>query len=75
MIQEPQLFANEELFLKIKIKNLYEWLDINEDDREKYNSFYLKELNELCSILQEHKEYREMEIEERKIVKIKRIQK
>ena len=60
MNQELQLFTNEELFLKIK--NLYEWLDINEDDREKYNSFNLKELNKLYRILQKHKEYREMEI-------------
>ena len=73
MNQELQLFTNEELFLKIK--NLYEWLDINEDDREKYNSFNLKELNELYRILQKHKEYREMEIEERRIARIKRMQK
>ena len=73
MNQELQLFTNEELF--IKIKNLYEWLDINEDDREKYNSFNLKELDELYRILQKHKEYREMEIEERRIARIKRMQK
>jgi RNA polymerase-interacting CarD/CdnL/TRCF family regulator len=73
MNQELQLFTNEELF--IKIKNLYEWLDINEDDREKYNSFNLKELNELYRILQKHKEYRETEIEERRIARIKRMQK
>ena len=73
MNQELQLFTNEELFLKIK--NLYEWLDINEDDREKYNSFNLKELNELYCILQKHKEYREMEIEERRIARIKIMQK
>ena len=73
MNQELQLFTNEELFLKIK--NLYEWLDINEDDREKYNSFNLKELNKLYRILQKHKEYREMEIEERRIARIKRMQK
>ena len=73
MNQELQLFTNEELFLKIK--NLYEWLDINEDDREKYNSFNLKELNELYRILQKHKEYREMEIEERRIARIKIMQK
>ena len=73
MNQELQLSTNEELF--IKIKNLYEWLDINEDDREKYNSFNLKELNELYCILQKHKEYREMEIEERRIARIKIMQK
>jgi RNA polymerase-interacting CarD/CdnL/TRCF family regulator len=73
MNQELQLSTNEELF--IKIKNLYEWLDINEDDREKYNSFNLKELNELYRILQKHKEYREMEIEERRIARIKIMQK
>jgi hypothetical protein len=73
MNQELQLFTNEELFIKIKI--LYEWLDINEDDTEKYNSFNLKELNELYRILQKHKEYREMEIEERRIARIKRMQK
>ena len=73
MNQDLQLFANEELFLKIK--NLYEWLDINEDDRDKYNSFNLKELNELYRILQKHKEYREMEIEERRIARIKIMQK
>ena len=73
MNQELQLFTNEELFIKIKI--LYEWLDINEDDTEKYNSFNLKELNELYRILQKHKEYRETEIEERRIARIKRMQK
>ena len=73
MNQELQLSTNEELF--IKIKNLYEWLDINEDDREKYNSFNLKELNELYRILQKHKEYREMENEERRIARINRMQK
>ena len=73
MNQELQLFTNEELFLKIK--NLYEWLDINEDDREKYNSFNLKEVNELYRILQKHKEYREMENEERRIARINRMQK
>jgi hypothetical protein len=73
MNQELQLITNEELFLQIK--NLYEWLDINEDDREKYNSFNLKELNDLYRILQKHKEYREMEIEERRIARIKRMQK
>jgi RNA polymerase-interacting CarD/CdnL/TRCF family regulator len=73
MNQELQLFTNEELFIKIKI--LYEWLYINEDDTEKYNSFNLKELNELYRILQKHKEYREMEIEERRIARIKRMQK
>ena len=73
MNQELQLFTNEELFIKIKI--LYEWLDINEDDTEKYNSFNLKELNELYRILQKHKEYREMENEERRIARINRMQK
>ena len=73
MNQELQLFTNEELFLKIN--NLYEWLDINEDDREKYNSFNLNELNELCRTLQKHKENREVEIEERRIARIKRMRK
>jgi RNA polymerase-interacting CarD/CdnL/TRCF family regulator len=73
MNQDLHLFTNEELFLKIK--NLYEWLDINDDDREKYNSFNLNELNGLYRILQKHKEYREMENEERRIARINRMQK
>ena len=40
MNQELQLSTNEELF--IKIKNLYEWLDINDDDREKYTELKMK---------------------------------
>ena len=73
MNQELHLFTNEELVMKIT--NLYEWLDIHEDDREKYNSFNFTELNELSRRLQTHKECRERQIEQRRIAAIKRMQK
>ena len=52
-----------------RIQKLYEWLDISDEDREKYYSFNLEELQQLHSRLQKHKEYREKEIEERRIKK------
>lgn len=52
--EETHFIVIEELCLKIK--NLYIWLDIGDEDREKYNSFNFEQLNELCSVLQKHKE-------------------
>ena len=66
--EETHFSVIEEVCLKIK--NLYLWLDIGEEDREKYNSFNIEQLNELCSILQKHKEYREKEIKDRKMKKM-----
>ena len=57
--EDSQLITADVLCLKIK--KLYEWLDVGKDEREKYNLFGLAQLNALCNILQKKKEYREKE--------------
>lgn len=65
--EETQLITADVLCLKIT--KLYAWLDVGDYDREKYNLFDLEQLDELCSVLQKNKEYREKEIEDRRIAK------
>ncbi len=67
MYEEIHLIRMEDVSLRIK--KLYEWLDINDEDREKYYSFNLKQLTHLHNLLEKHKEYREKEIKERRIKK------
>ena len=53
--EETQMIIIKVLLLEID--NLYNWLGIGEEEREKYISFNLEQLNDLSSVLQIKKEY------------------
>ena len=55
MYEETQMIIIKVLLLEID--NLYNWLGVGEEEREKYISFNLEQLNDLSTVLQLKKEY------------------
>jgi hypothetical protein len=69
MYEETQMIIIKVLLLEID--NLYNWLGIVSEEREKYISFNLEQLNDLSTVLQIKKEYRERVLEDERIERLK----
>jgi hypothetical protein len=69
MYEETQMIIIKVLLLEID--NLYNWLGIVSEERVKYISFNLEQLNDLSTVLQIKKEYRERVLEDERIERLK----